>query len=174
MLLVHLVRARGPAHATLAGALDLSYGATVARMWVVTLFAALALFVAVTVAGKAQSGPVVLGSKISFGPYGKGWGTARPALLDNDGDPSGHAWNIRWIGWGTEAARGSGLGYVLGRAQGTGFREVRLQFRASRLGRCHAGGPVAYTRLQVRIAGLKRGAFGAWWLWNERPNICHP
>lgn len=138
------------------------------------------LIAAVTAAGTVKTGRVVLGSKTSFGPYnkygpyGKGWGTQRPALLDNDGDPSGHAWNIRSTGWGTAVARGSGLTYVLGAAYGTGFREVRLQLRASRIGRCYANGPVAYTRLQGRVAGLRHGKFGVWWLWNARPNVCHP
>jgi hypothetical protein len=34
---------------------------------------------------------VVLGSRLSFGPYGRGWGTAHPRSVDNDGDPSGNA-----------------------------------------------------------------------------------
>ena len=158
---------------TLAQALGLFYGATVSR--IVSLLAILALTVsAATAAGMVRSGPVVLGSKTSFGSYGKGWGTPRPALLDNDGDPSGHAWNIRWTGWGTAVASGSGLTYALGTKYGSGYTIYRLQLRASRIGHCTTNGPVAYTRLEVRIAPLKRSNFSAWQLWNLRPNVCRP
>jgi hypothetical protein len=129
---------------------------------------------AVTAAGTAKSGPVVLGSKTSFGPHGKGWGTPHPALLDDDGDPSGHAWNIRWTGWGTAVARGTGLTYALGTTSGSGYRTDRLELRASRIGHCNANGAVAYTRLEVRIARLRRGEFGAWQLWNGRHDVCRP
>jgi hypothetical protein len=121
-----------------------------------------------------ESGLVVLGSKTSFGPYGKGWGTPHPALLDNDGDPSGRAWNIHWTGWGTAFARGSGLNYQLGTKYGSGYQTDRLQLRASRTGHCNPNGPAAYTRLEARVAPLKHGKFGAWQLWNARPNVCRP
>jgi hypothetical protein len=141
----------------------------------VSLLAILALTVsAPTAAGTVKSGPVVLGSKTSFGPYGKGWGTSRPVLLDNDGDPSGHAWKIHWTGWGTAVARGSGLTYALGTKYGGGYRIDRLELRASRIGRCNPSGPVAYTRLEARIAPLRNGRFSAWQPWNERPNVCRP
>jgi len=39
---------------------------------------------------------LVLGSRTSFEPYGKGWGTAQPVAVDNGGDPSGKAWGVRW------------------------------------------------------------------------------
>lgn len=124
-------------------------------------------------ATSAGQPPVVLGSRNSFGPHGRGWGAAHPTLLDNDGDPSGHAWSIHWSSWGATVARGSGLTYVLGPRRGTGYRVGRLQLRATRIGRCSATGPPAYTRLEARVAELKHGSFGAWQLWNGRPNLCH-
>jgi hypothetical protein len=77
---------------------------------------------------------------MSFGAHGRGWGTPHPPLLDNDGDPSGRAWRIRWTGWGTDVARGSGFTYVLGSTAGSGYRTGRLQLRASHIGRCNANG----------------------------------
>jgi hypothetical protein len=121
----------------------------------------------------ATTTPVVLGSRNSFGPYGRGWGAPHPALLDNNGDPSGHAWNIHWSGWGTADARGSGLTYFLGPKRGSGYRIGRLQLRATRVGRCSAKGPSAYTRLEARVAELKQGSFSRWQLWNGRTNLCH-
>ncbi len=97
-----------------------------------------------------------------------------PALLDNNGDPSGHAWHIRWTAWGTPLARGSGLTYILGQTTGSGYRTGRLELRASHVRRCLTNGPRAYTRLEVRVAPLKHGSFSVWQLWNSRPNVCHP
>jgi hypothetical protein len=116
---------------------------------------------------------VVLGARNSFGLYGRGWGAPRPELLDNDGDPSGHAWNIHWTGWGTAVARGSGFTYFLGPLRGSGYRVGRIELRATRVARCSANGPPAYTRLEARVAALKHGSFGRWQLWNARPNLCH-
>jgi hypothetical protein len=118
-------------------------------------------------------GAIVLGSRMSFGPYGRGWGRPYPSSLDNDGDPSGNAWRLRWTGWGSPVARATGLTYVLDPAPGTGYRKGRLQLRASRIGHCYGNGPLAYTRLAVRVASLHRGSFSAWQLWNGRPNLCH-
>jgi hypothetical protein len=130
-------------------------------------------FLGSDVAHAATTTRVVLGSRNSFGPYGRGWGARHPALLDNDGDPSGHAWNIHWTSWGTTVARGSGRIYFLGPERGSGYRTGRLQLRATRIGRCSGDGPSAYTRLEVRVAELKHGAFSRWQLWNGRPNLCH-
>ena len=115
---------------------------------------------------------LVLGSRTSFLPLGRGWGTPQPAALDNGGDPSGKAWQLRWVGWGRGVASGSGLTYVLGIGQ-AGYHIGRVEFRASRIGRCYTDGPRAYTRLEVRVAGLHAGDFTAWQLWNGRPNLCH-
>jgi hypothetical protein len=120
------------------------------------------------------SGLVVLGSRTSFGPHGRGWGTAHPRSLDNDGDPSGRAWKIRWPTWGSAVSRGSGLTYYLPEKMGSGYQTGRVQFRASRIGHCSANGPLAYTRLEVRLASLRGDSFSAWQLWNGRPNLCRP
>src|SRR5262245_35532676 len=114
---------------------------------------------------------VVLGSKSSFTPSGKGWGTVAPRSLDNGGDPSGRAWNIRWQNWGASITSGSGLTYVAP-ASGHGWVKGRVQLRAERIGRCAPSGPRAYTRLEVRVAPLDTDRFGAWVLWNGRPNLC--
>jgi hypothetical protein len=120
----------------------------------------------------ARATQIILGSRNSFGPYGRGWGAPHPALLDNDGDPSGHAWYIHWANWGTAVARGSGRIYFLGPKRGSGYRIGRLQLRATRIGRCSPDGPSAYTRLEVRVAELKYGSFSRWQLWNGRANLC--
>jgi len=118
--------------------------------------------------------PVVLGSQLSFGPYGRGWGMPHPRSLDNDGDPSGRAWKIRWLKWGSAVSRGSGLTYYLPEHGMSEYHTGRVQFRASRIGYCYTNGPHAYTRLEVRVASLHGGPFSDWQLWNGRPNVCRP
>lgn len=125
---------------------------------------------AAAIAGTGTS--VVLGSRTSFQPGGKGWGTAQPFAVDDGGDPSGKAWGLRWVGWGRGTASAAGFTY-LAPTSSRGWRKGRLQLRASRIERCAAAGPRAYTRLQVRVAELHGGAFSAWRLWNGRPNLCH-
>jgi len=140
---------------------------------VVILAVGLATGVTAVAEASMRATPIVLGTRAGFPPGAKGWGTAHPSLIDNDGDPSGHAWHIRWTGWGTTLAKGVGLTYVLGQAYGSGYRTGRLELRASRIGHCLTAGPRAYTRLEVRVAPLKHGSFSAWQLWNGRPNVCH-
>jgi hypothetical protein len=141
---------------------------------VAAAFSVLALTVpaASTAANSVASKTVVLGSKTSFEPYGRGWGLRHPVSVDNGGDPSGKAWDLRWTHWGKSTTSAAGLTY-LGPSKSRDWRKGRLQFRASRLGRCGPSGPRAYTRLQVRVAELHGGAFGAWQLWNGRLNLCH-
>jgi hypothetical protein len=149
------------------------YRANVRRVALTVLLTMSALtFSAVPAAGWVKSATVVLGSKTSFLPNGKGWGTPHPVALDNGGDPSGKAWSLRWTGWGRNMTSATGFTYYIPVAA-SGYRKGRLEFRATRLGRCSASGPRAYTRLQVRVAPLHGGMFGAWSLWNGRPNLCH-
>jgi hypothetical protein len=115
---------------------------------------------------------VVLGSTTSFEPYGHGWGTPHPAAVDNGGDGSGRAWGLRWNQWGSRTSLASGFTYL--EPTVTRFwRKGRLEFRATRIGHCVPGGPLAYTRLQARVAELHSGSFGPWSLWNLRPNLCN-
>jgi len=139
----------------------------------VVLFAA--AFALLAFAGAAQGrtsgGSVVLGGKTSFGPYGRGWGTAHPGSVDNGGDPSGKAWDLRWTHWGGGTASATGFTF-LDPTRSRPWRKGRIEFRASRIGRCVSSGPRAYTRLQARVAELHGGGFGSWFLWNGRPNLC--
>jgi hypothetical protein len=144
-------------------------GTMVRRLMSFALIAVTALVLAV--AGAAGPAKVVLGSKASFVPNGHGWGTAHPSAVDNGGDPTGRAWTIHWKLWGRRTAVGSGTTY-LEPTTTRNWRRGRVEFRASRIGQCTAGGPRAYTRLAVRVAELHSGRFSAWQLWNGRSNLC--
>ncbi len=121
-------------------------------------------------ARSASTKQVVLGAKDSFVPGGVGWGVPHPAKVFNGGDPTGHAWDLRWRDWGKPIAYATGRTWILSRTTPSG----RLEFRASRIGYCASRGPRAYTRLEVRVAPLRGGRFGPWELWSDRPNLCHP
>jgi hypothetical protein len=154
-----------PFHGRLIERRTALYGAHVSRA-----ASAVAAVGAVALAASAAAAPrVVLGSTKSFQPYEKGWGTARPAIVNNGGDPSGEAWNLRWSGWGAAIASAQGSTYVMTKL---GWQKGKVEFRASRIARCTRLGPLAYTRLQVRVAPV-HGAFSRWQLWNGRPNLCH-
>ncbi len=132
----------------------------------------LLLTLVATVSGRADAGSgVVLGSTGSFGPSGIGWGHVAPSTIDDAGDPSGRAWRLRWQHWGSSEATAAGLTSVEAAAT-PGWVTGRIQLRASWIGRCTANGARAYTRLEVRVAPLKSGAFGTWVLWNGRVNVC--
>ena len=136
---------------------------------ILSLLAIFALTVSTATAVGTENGRVVLGSKTSFGQYGKGWGTRHPSLLDNDGDPSGRVTNIRWRDWGQGVALGEGDTSAL-----PNWVPALAELRATRIARCSPNGPRAYTRLEIRVA-LRTGArFSSWQLWNGRPNVCHP
>jgi hypothetical protein len=123
--------------------------------------------------GTASTGQIVLGSKTSFLPSRVGWGTPKPRLINNGGDPSGIVSDIRWRNWGQSTATANGVTW-LDPTLTRGWVRGRAQLRASRIGRCSSRGPRAYTRLEGRVAPEKGGRFSSWMLWNGRPNLCHP
>jgi hypothetical protein len=108
--------------------------------------------------------PPVLGKK-NLMPYGTGWGHAHPREIFNGGAPSGSVSRIRWRHWGAATATGSGLAPTYKPGGGYYARLVRVQLRATRLGRCPGGHHRAYTRLIVREQTKPGGRFGDWFAW---------
>jgi hypothetical protein len=92
----------------------------------------------------SAAGPPVLGTK-GLMPYGTGWGTAHPREIFNGGAPSGSVSRIRWRHWGAATATGSGRAPTYKPGGGYYAKRVRVQLRATRLGRCPAA-TVAPTR----------------------------
>jgi hypothetical protein len=114
---------------------------------------------------------VVLGKKHLM-RYGRGWGTAYPRRIDNGGDPSGDAFDLRWSGWGRNVAYARGLTWINTPRGGYYSKPGAVELRAYRIGRCVAGGPRAYTRLQVRAASKPGGRLGRWSTWGRWHTTC--
>jgi hypothetical protein len=108
--------------------------------------------------------PPVLGKK-GLMPYGTGWGTAHPREIFNGGAPSGSVSRIRWRHWGAATATGSGRAPTYKPGGGYYAKRVRVQLRATRIGRCPGGHRRAYTRLIVREQTKPGGQFGDWFAW---------
>ncbi|HXW79341.1 MAG TPA: hypothetical protein VEJ84_07565 [Acidimicrobiales bacterium] len=115
----------------------------------------------------------VLGSKSFAGPPGVGWGTYKPAEVFNGGDPSGMVKSITWTGWGTAQAVGYGQTYIFKPGGGYYAGSVRAELRASALGHCAPGGPLAYTQLAAREPSQPGGPLGRWFAWSGAKTICH-
>jgi hypothetical protein len=137
----------------------------------------LVVFAAVVVAGapgdlvaaRGGSGEIVLGAK-HFVPFGIGWGTARPHVIFNGGDPSGRVWNIRWSNWGGAVAVGRGLNWIF-RPQGGYYAEPTvIELRAYGVGQCSISGPAAYLHLVAREPSRPGGSLGPWFSWGGRGN----
>jgi hypothetical protein len=112
----------------------------------------------------AAAHPPVLGKK-GLMPYGTGWGSAHPREIFNGGAPSGSVSRIRWRHWGAATATGSGRAPTYKPGGGYYAKRVRVQLRATRLGRCPGGHRRAYTRLIVREQTKPGGPFGDWFAW---------
>jgi len=108
---------------------------------------------------------VVLGSSVFAQPYGEGWGSSRPSLISNGGDPSGHVWHIHWSSWGGPAAFGTGLTAIFKPGGGYYNQLVRIQLKATDVGRCTANGPLAYQQLWVREPSRPGGPLASWFPW---------
>ncbi len=140
--------------------------------------AALPLLVAVALlptvpdtSAAAAPGPV-LGSPAYFAPIGHGWGTARPRVLDNGGDPSGRVVGLRWRHWGEATAKASGRTSLLRPDGGYYGRKGAVALRATALGSC-PDGVTAYTRLEVRTAARPGGPVtGPWRPWDGDGDVC--
>jgi hypothetical protein len=136
---------------------------------------AAALLAGLLAVGAAQAAPgrVVLGKK-NLLPYSQGWGTARPSVVFNGGVPSGKAWNLVWDGWGSRAATARGLTWIYRPGGGYYAKPAAIELRASRIGRCTADGPRAYTHLEARVAGRPGGPLGHWFVWGGWRSTCTP
>jgi len=133
------------------------------------LIASAAIALAGTAAGSQTR--VVLGKKHLL-TYGVGWGTVHPRLIFNGGDPSGKAWHLTWSSWGATSASARGLTWISKPRGGYYSKPGAIQLRASRIGRCTAHGPRAYTHLQARVAARPGGRLGKWFAWGGWKSIC--
>lgn len=113
----------------------------------------------------------VLGAR-SFEPDGVGWGTYRPREVFNGGDPSGRVIAIKWTGWGTSLAIGYGKTSIFKPGGGYYPGLVRAELRATALGHCARGGPLAYTHLAAREPARPGGPLGRWFSWSGAKTIC--
>jgi hypothetical protein len=143
-----------------------------AAVLTVALLTTLAVVTAATSGTAAGATTPVLGSPTYMSPYGAGWGTAHPRVIDNGGDPAGSVKALRWRSWGepTTTARGR---TPLFRPGGGYFRKPgRIVLRASAIGAC-GDAASAYTRLEFRIAKTPDGPVtGRWRPWAGSPDLC--
>jgi hypothetical protein len=103
---------------------------------------------------------------------GKGWATAHPSTLANGGDPGSFAIDIRWSHWGGRQAIGYGLAFLSSPGGGYYPRRGTIELRASNIGRCTPGGPLAYRSLQGREPNKPGGPLGQWFAWTDYRSIC--
>lgn len=115
----------------------------------------------------------VLGWKGFAGPRGVGWGTYEPREIFNGGDPSGMITSINWTGWGSPTATGYGKSWIFKPGGGYYANAVKVELRASALGHCTAGGPLAYEHLAVSEPSRPGGPLGKWFTWSGAKTLCH-
>jgi hypothetical protein len=141
------------------------------KLAAITLLAGLIL-ASGTPARSADHGQVVLGSsKVVHNAVG--WGTAHPRRIDNGGVPSGKAFSLRWTSWGTSVAHARGFTWIYTPHGGYYGKPGAIEMRAFRIGQCIAGGPRAYTRLQIRVARKPGGRLSGWFSWGGWHGICY-
>jgi hypothetical protein len=134
----------------------------------------LALLAVALVAGapaSAGSSRVVLGNK-KFAVNGDGFGGYRPSDIFNGGDPSGHAFDIVWLRWGSAAATGFGKNPIFKPGGGYFSQPARIELRASDLGHCPGSSQLAYRRLKARVPTRPGGRLGPWFSWAGAKTIC--
>jgi sugar lactone lactonase YvrE len=118
---------------------------------------------------RTPSGEIVLGSK-SFITGAQGWGTVKPSRIDNNGDPGGIVYGIRWQQWGQATATGWGFSFPPRPTYGY-YGPARTELRATDISRCSEGGPLAYRRLYTRAPSRPGGPLGPWSSWSG--TICY-
>lgn len=130
----------------------------------------------VELALRGKPSPAVLGVADLMGPYGEGWGTARPSIISNGGVPSGVASDITWSDWGSPDAFGEGLTSLYLPEGGYYSEPGQIQLRASELGTCYEGGPPTYRRLLARVPEVPGGPLGDWFEWSAGggDDLCDP
>ena len=115
-------------------------------------------------ASRPSARTVVLG-QYGFVTGAVGWGDAHPVQLDVGGDPALVIHKIRWRGWGRPHARGVGRASAFNGHGGSSYqRQVRVELRASELGRCAAAGPRAYRNLRLRMPRRPGAPMGQWFI----------
>src|SRR5919197_5239461 len=114
-----------------------------------SLCALLVLAACLAVASPASAARSPVLGKKGLMPYGTGWGSAHPREIFNGGAPSGSVSRIRWRHWGAATATGSGRAPTYKPGGGYYAKLVRVQLRATRLGRCRGGHRPAHTRLNA-------------------------
>ena len=114
---------------------------------------------------------IVLGWS-GFAQNGKGFGTARPSVIFNGGDPSGLVTHIRWKHWGRRVAPGRGLNAIFKPHGGYYRRLAHIRLRASDIGICQRSGRHAYLRLSVRVPSHPGGPLGPWQSWSDAKTLC--
>jgi hypothetical protein len=130
---------------------------------------------AATVSLDASHRRVVLGSRhFGISVYAQGWGSERPAIIYNGGDPSGMISSVRWDTWGGRIARGRGKTSIFAPTGGYYPTLVRIQLRASSVGRCDPRGPLAYLALDFRVPDHPGGKLGRWQSWTRSATLCRP
>jgi hypothetical protein len=133
---------------------------------------AIAIAVGAIAAAGTPSQPVLGSTSFSAVPDAIGWGSYRPIEIFNGGDPSGMIRSIVWTDWGEQQSYGYGLGNVF-RPLGRGyFKPLRVELRASDLGRCRPGGPLTYRHLDVREPTRPGSSFAAWFVWSDAKTLC--
>ncbi len=125
-----------------------------------------------TKAAPAMTRQPVLGSASFIPRIGVGWGTYKPKEIFNGGDPSGLIDEITWIGWGKPESVGYGKTFIPKPNGGYYPRDVTAELRASDLGHCTAGGPLAYETLEVREPSAPGGKLGPWFVWDRVKTLC--
>jgi len=121
---------------------------------------------------RTSSSAIVLGSKSYRVPDGQGWGTIKPRMIYNGGDPNGWVGGIHWQRWGQKSAMGWGSTWIFKPTGGYYTTGVRAELRATDIGRCSARGPLAYRRLYAREPSRPGGPIGRWFPWSTTGNIC--
>jgi hypothetical protein len=124
-------------------------------------------------AAKPHAQPVLGSKRFIANPNARGYGEFAPERIFNDGDPGGAIDDIAWRRWGRHVATGEGTGSVA-KPGGGWIGGQRFQLRASHLGRCMAGGPLAYRRLEVRWPVGPDAHLGRWRLWMGARDLCRP
>jgi hypothetical protein len=113
-----------------------------------------------------------LGAASFTGPYGEGFGTIRPHVIYNGGDPSGLIDHIRWRNWGGSVAYGTGMHAIFKPNGGYYRHRVRALLRVRRLEKCE--GHLAYSQLSIKEPRRPGGKPGGWYSWSGASTICEP
>jgi hypothetical protein len=124
-----------------------------------------------TASAKTAQQRIILGTRV-VAPDAKGWGTVAPAMIFNGGDPSGRVTHIQWQNWGKSTATGWGLTSIYKPAGGYYAKLVKVELRASDIGRDPGTSSEAYMRLQAREPSYPGGKLGSWFTWVVQTEMC--